>query len=646
MIKTNQPSKPTRLTQAPFMTSMKSNSLKQTGGYNEISMNDDSGKEGLFMKAQKDQINNVGNDSEKVVGNDEMINIGNSRVTVIGNNSDDAIGNDETRTIANNQQESIGTNQTLNVGVTRTKEVGVTESSSIGMAKMLSTGVANNDMVGIMRGTETGVLCFDCTGIAHADLVGMARLKMVGLVDIQLTGISRYEKTGKDYNVDAGNSINQTAAADVITQAGANAGLKAGSMIVIEAPDITLKAGGGFIRIDGSGVTIQGTQVKINCAGGSPGSLGGGPGLGGGTAGDGAGGGAAGAGAAGTGGAAGAGGAAALKTDFASMLDKLGVPAEYTKVIDQLLTDPMNVKFSDLMAIAPTWDSLTKYIPEDILPAKYRGILNNMLRAANGELAPGESGEEIASNKKRRDDALKAIQDEVKNMGKDQIEKYAKEHGLDKELLKNLGLDGSGDTKAKTDQKATDAPKTAGPPGQPPPSAPPAKQDTASPRSRNLETPSTTDSTGELPPPPAGDSTPPGTGQGNGDMLACPTTKPDLRNMPAGWQSYEGDSRAFHCGYEGIKETTPPSPSSGRLQNECFYDERGNLVDESHAYAGCRGTPNEYDATTDTWDHIWNDKGGIRHAGWEGASTSVRKTTDDIGDWSSEKWDAIKGIFN
>ncbi|EYF01416.1 type VI secretion system Vgr family protein [Chondromyces apiculatus] len=47
--------------------------------------------------------------------------------------------------------------------------------------------------------------------------------------------------------------------------------LKAGGAIVIEATDITLKAPGGFIRIDDSGIVIRGKVVRIN-SGGSAGS--------------------------------------------------------------------------------------------------------------------------------------------------------------------------------------------------------------------------------------------------------------------------------------------------------------------------------------------------------------------------------------
>ena len=45
--------------------------------------------------------------------------------------------------------------------------------------------------------------------------------------------------------------------------------LKSGEAIVLEAEDITLKAPGGFIRLDASGVTIKGVVVKVNCCGGS-----------------------------------------------------------------------------------------------------------------------------------------------------------------------------------------------------------------------------------------------------------------------------------------------------------------------------------------------------------------------------------------
>ena len=55
-------------------------------------------------------------------------------------------------------------------------------------------------------------------------------------------------------------------------KAGQEIGMKAGMKIVVDAGlEITLKGAGGFIKIDPSGVTIQGTLVRIN-SGGAPGT--------------------------------------------------------------------------------------------------------------------------------------------------------------------------------------------------------------------------------------------------------------------------------------------------------------------------------------------------------------------------------------
>ncbi|MEQ9486944.1 DUF4280 domain-containing protein [Coleofasciculus sp. F4-SAH-05] len=90
----------------------------------------------------------------------------------------------------------------------------------------------------------------------------------------------------------------------------------------------------------------------------------------------------------------------------------------------------------------------------------------------------------------------------------------------------------------------------------------------------------------------------------------CPKSLPD--QVPEGWRSY-GDGSVFHCGYTGIVETEIPTPD--HLQLECFYDESGQLVDENHEFAGCRGTPNQYDAHESPISHTFLDSGGIIRSG-------------------------------
>lgn len=96
-------------------------------------------------------------------------------------------------------------------------------------------------------------------------------------------------------------------------------------------------------------------------------------------------------------------------------------------------------------------------------------------------------------------------------------------------------------------------------------------------------------------------------------MLACPLRLNASDPVPAGFKPYFGNPHVFHCGFRGILEDRRPTPDNP--MNECFYDETGALVTESHPFAGCRGTPDYYDSETDTYDHFANDPGGVVQAG-------------------------------
>ena len=113
--------------------------------------------------------------------------------------------------------------------------------------------------------------------------------------------------------------------------------------------------------------------------------------------------------------------------------------------------------------------------------------------------------------------------------------------------------------------------------------------------------------------------------------LACPKTPP---RGSSGWRSYNdtGDPAWFHCGFEGYIEDR--EPTSKRPVAECFYD-RGELVDETHPYGGCRGTPDSYPAS-DWFGHGFLDPGGPLQAGipaylesrWHAANEALRRNRE------------------
>jgi hypothetical protein len=134
-------------------------------------------------------------------------------------------------------------------------------------------------------------------------------------------------------------------------------------------------------------------------------------------------------------------------------------------------------------------------------------------------------------------------------------------------------------------------------------------------------------------------------------MKDCPPHLNDSEAVPSGFKDYYGNTTFFHCGFRTILEDRTPTPTDP--MNECVYDHSGVLVTDDHKYANCKGTPDQYNAKTDKWNHTWNDSGGIRKAGGPAFSASMGYIKDrvvdaaerpfmDFANWMDR---GVKGIY-
>jgi len=88
-----------------------------------------------------------------------------------------------------------------------------------------------------------------------------------GDVDVLIEG-SRAESVGGDQSLTVGGSREEKIGAKHAMEAVQEIHLKGGMKVVIEAGmELVLKAAGGFVKIDATGVTIEGMMVKLNCGG-------------------------------------------------------------------------------------------------------------------------------------------------------------------------------------------------------------------------------------------------------------------------------------------------------------------------------------------------------------------------------------------
>ncbi len=113
-----------------------------------------------------------------------------------------------------------------------------------------------------------GVQYDEITGDRHSNMKANLVQKIAEKSELEI-GADRNEKVGGNYSLKVAASQGQKVGSNFALEAGTEVYLKAGMTVMIESGmAICLKGAGGSITIDGSGITILGTMVKINSGGG------------------------------------------------------------------------------------------------------------------------------------------------------------------------------------------------------------------------------------------------------------------------------------------------------------------------------------------------------------------------------------------
>jgi type VI secretion system secreted protein VgrG len=218
----------------------KSDSSLGGGGFNEIMFEDLKGQELVWEQAEKNR--------RKLVKNDETITVGGNRAKYVINDEVETTGQNRTEVTVNDRTEITQGNRTTIIGKDRLKVVHNDEHEHTVGNLMVLIGKDQDVVITENKREKVGKN-------SHLRVRGERRQRIEKTQSLTV-GQDQHEKVGGTHALEAGKQIH----------------LKAGTALVIEAKnDLTLKGPGGFIRIDGTGITISGTLVKIN-SGGSAGS--------------------------------------------------------------------------------------------------------------------------------------------------------------------------------------------------------------------------------------------------------------------------------------------------------------------------------------------------------------------------------------
>lgn len=211
--------------------SMKSQS-HQRGGYNEIRLEDAGGSEEIFMHAQKDHN------------------------TVIENDETHQILNDRSKSVTRDQVEHIGRNKTIKVDKDHNEQVDGEKHETIKLD--YSTTVTEGDQsVSVVTGKHTTTVESD-----HRTTVLSGNKTTVVQTGDEATVV---EKGNHITNVTAGQQATTVKNDIITTSENGQVVIKAAKAIILEAPNIVLKAdGSNFVSVSQGTVVVEGGLTLIN----------------------------------------------------------------------------------------------------------------------------------------------------------------------------------------------------------------------------------------------------------------------------------------------------------------------------------------------------------------------------------------------
>ena len=246
---------------SPSSSGNKSQSVIRTAGQNELSFEDKTGSENIYLFGTKDWTINITNDKSQSIGNNESLSVGNNRSKSVGNDQSETISKNKTIQVGADHSEDIGGNMSLTVSGNRNTTIGKNKSESIGEAADLNVGKSSTENIGENK-TES---------------VGKDESQTIGKNKSVSVGSNFSETVGKNYSCEAGDNISFTAGKDFSSQSGKKMSFSSGNDFAINggkkgtisiADQLSIKCGKASITLKKNGdILINGKKINIKGSG-------------------------------------------------------------------------------------------------------------------------------------------------------------------------------------------------------------------------------------------------------------------------------------------------------------------------------------------------------------------------------------------
>ncbi|MDV1934206.1 type VI secretion system tip protein TssI/VgrG [Escherichia coli] len=166
-------------------------------GFNELKFDDATGKEQVYIHAQKNMNTEVLNNRTTDVINNHAEKIGNNQAITVTNNQIQNIGVNQIQTVGVNLVETVGSNQIIKVGSNQVEKVGIIRALTVGVAYQTTVGGIMNTSVALLQSSQVGLHKSLMVGMGYSVNVGNNVTFSVGKTMKENTGQTAVYSAGE-----------------------------------------------------------------------------------------------------------------------------------------------------------------------------------------------------------------------------------------------------------------------------------------------------------------------------------------------------------------------------------------------------------------------------------------------------------------
>ncbi|WP_330985185.1 MULTISPECIES: type VI secretion system tip protein TssI/VgrG [Enterobacterales] len=204
------------------------------GGFNELKFDDATGKEQVYIHAQKNMDTEVLNNRTTDVKANHLETIGANQVITVQQN--------QVQTVVQNQKETVGQNQAITVGLNQIETVGI--------LRALSVGVVDQTTVGGIMNTS----------------VALAQSSQVGIQKSLLVGKSYNVSVGENVSFTVGKNTTESSGKIAVYSAGDHLELRCGMARLVLTKEGKIFLNGTVINLQGAAaISGDGLLINWNC---------------------------------------------------------------------------------------------------------------------------------------------------------------------------------------------------------------------------------------------------------------------------------------------------------------------------------------------------------------------------------------------